>query len=204
MMSHAEFDRQNSQVLINPSEEEQFNEICALLEKDTVEALRVANSTLRSKKYFQDLLERGLESANASEIEIWLKYLIPRLGIRYVINVLSEKVTQQPQQVRKASYWLQKFLNNSNNKELSLFEKLEEKMLGEEYKAVTPSGKAYKLILKIKSTNEYAIFGGYQLGSRGSGIVVEILDPQTFYPTGGVKLASPSDLEILDPQPYDD
>jgi hypothetical protein len=67
-----------------------------------------------------------------------------------------------------------------------------------------PSGKAYKLILRIKNTNEYAVFGGYQLGSHGSGIVAEILDSQTFFPTGGVKLVSPSDLEILDPQPYED
>jgi hypothetical protein len=204
MISHAEFDRQNSQDLIDLSEEEQFNGICALLEKDTVEALRVANSTLKSKKYFQNLLERGLESANASEIEIWLKYLIPRLGIKYVTNVLLGKVAEQPEQVKKALYWLQKFLNNSSEKELNLFKNLEIKMLGEEYKAVMPLGKAYKLILRIKNTNEYAVFGGYQLGSHGSGIVAEILDSQTFFPTGGVKLVSPSDLEILDPQPYDD
>lgn len=202
MTSRADFGRQNSQDLISLSEEEQFNEVCVLLEKDTVEALRIANSTLRSKKYFQDLLNRGLDSANASDIEIWLKYLIPRLGLRYVINVLSERVVQQPQQVQKASYWLQKFLKNS--KELSLFKNLEKKMLGEEYKAVTPSGKAYKLILRIKGTDEYAIFGGYQLGSHGSGVIAEVLDAQTFYPTGGVKLVSPSDLEIVDPQPYDD
>jgi hypothetical protein len=37
------------------------------------------------------------------------------------------------------------------------------------------------------------------LGSHGSGIIAEILDPQTFHPTGGVKLVSPGELEILDP-----
>jgi hypothetical protein len=204
MISHTEFDRKNSQDLMSLSEEEQFNRICALLEKDTVEALRVANSTLKSKKSFQDLLEKGLGSANASEIEIWLKYLIPRLGVRYIINILSDKVAEQPQHVKKASYWLKKFLKDSNEKELNLFKDLEKKMLGKEYKAVMPSGKAYKLILRIKNTSEYAVFGGYQLGSHGSGIVAEILDSQTFFPTGGVKLVSPSDLEILDPQPYDD
>ena len=205
MTSHTEFGRQNSQDLMNLSDEEQqFNKVCALLEKDTIEALRVANSTLRSKKYFQDLLERGLESANASEIETWLKYLVPRLGLRYVINVLEKKIVQQPQQVKKAVYWLQKFLNSSNEKELSLLKNLENEMLGEEYKAATPSGKTYKLILKIKGTNEYAVFGGYQLGSHGSGVIAEILDSQTFYPTGGVKLVSPGELEILDPQPYND
>ena len=122
MMSHTEFSRQNSKDLMSLSEAEQFNKICVLLvEKDTIEALRVANSTLKSKKYFQVLLEKGLESANASEIEIWLKYLIPRLGLRYVINVLSQRVSQEPQQVKKAAYWIQKFLKNSNDKELNLF-----------------------------------------------------------------------------------
>jgi len=35
--------------------------------------------------------------------------------------------------------------------------------MGEKFKALSTSGKAYKLILKIKTTNEYAVFGGYQL-----------------------------------------
>ena len=75
-----------------------------LLEKDIIEALRVANSTLKSKKYFQDLLGSGLEVADASEIEAWLKYLVPRLGMRYVINVLEVKLIEKPQQVKKAMY----------------------------------------------------------------------------------------------------
>ncbi|MCU0535429.1 MAG: hypothetical protein MUD14_16190 [Hydrococcus sp. Prado102] len=204
MISRLKSSSQNFQDLMNMSEEERFNEVCTLLEKDVVEALKIANSTLINKKYFSNLLKKGLETANASEIEIWLKYLIPRLGFRYIIKVLEDKIAQQPQQVKKASYWLPKFVKSTNKKELNLLKNLENKMLGEEYKAITPSGKVYKLILRIKTTNEYAVFGGYQLGSRGSGIIAEILEPQTFYPTGGVKLVSPGDLEILDPQPYDD
>jgi hypothetical protein len=76
--------------------------------------------------------------------------------------------------------------------------------MSEKYKAVATSGKAYKLILKIKATNEYAVFGGYQLGSHGSGTIAEILDSHTFDPTGGVRLVSPSDLEIIAPKPYHD
>lgn len=77
-------------------------------------------------------------------------------------------------------------------------------MLGGEYKAVNPSGQVYKLILRIKSTGEFAVFGGYQLGSKGSKIIVEILNSSELYPTGGVRQVSPGDIEILDPQPYDD
>jgi hypothetical protein len=183
-------------------EEQQFNEVCILLQQDIVAALKLANSTLKNKKYFQDLLEKGLESSNASEIEIWLKYLVPRLGVRYVIHVLETKVEAQSEQVKKALYWLPKFIQNDNMKEVNLFKNLEKKiMLGDKNKTEIPSGQTYKLILKIKDTNEYAIFGGYHLGSNGSGIIVQILD-SNFYQTGGVKLVSPKDLEILDPQPY--
>ena len=119
----------NSQPLASLSEEQQFERVCVLLEKDIVEALKVANSTLKSKKYFQDLLERGLEVADASEIEVWLRYLVPRLGMRYVINVLEGKLIEQPQQVEKAMYWLPKFLNRGNNKEINLFRDLENKIL---------------------------------------------------------------------------
>jgi hypothetical protein len=184
------------------SEEQQFNEVCVLLQQDIVAALKLANSTLKNKKYFQDLLEKGLESANASEIEIWLKHLVPRLGFRYVVNVLEKKVELQPEQVQTALYWLPKFLQNGHKKEVELFKNLEKKvMLENENKTQFPLGKTYKLILKIKDTNEYAIFGGYQLGSNGSGVIVEILD-SNFYQTGGVKVVAPKDLEILDPQPY--
>lgn len=121
--------KNNSPVLMNLSEEEQFQQVCTLLEKNIIEALKLANSTLRSKKYFQDLLARGLEVADASEIEVWLKYLVPRLGMRYVINVLEGKLIEQPQQVNKAMYWLPKFLNRANDKEMNLFRDLENKII---------------------------------------------------------------------------
>ena len=119
----------NSQPLASLSEEQQFERVCVLLEKDFVEALRLANSTLKSKKYFQDLLESGLEVVDASVIEVWLKYLVPRLGMRYVINVFEGKLIEHPQQVKKAMYWLPKFLNRGNNKEINLFRDLENKIL---------------------------------------------------------------------------
>ena len=129
MTSSVDLQNHNSQALMSLSEEQQFNRVCVLLEKDIVEALRVANSTLKSKKYFQDLLERGLEVADASEIEVWLRYLVPRLGMRYVINVLEGKLIERSQQVEKAMYWLPKFLNRANEKEVNLFRDLENKIL---------------------------------------------------------------------------
>lgn len=129
MTSSINLHNHNSQALMSLLEEQQFDRVCMLLEKDIIEALRVANSTLKSKEYFQALLERGLEVADASEIEVWLRYLVPRLGMRYVINVLEGKLIEQPQQVKKAMYWLPKFLNRANDKEVNLFKNLEDKIL---------------------------------------------------------------------------
>ncbi len=139
-------------------------------------------------------------------IELWLKYLIARLGFKKVIAILSNKLSDHPQEVEKAIYWLPKFLPRDNAKASILLNNLlnmEEKMLGENYKKIGSSG-IYKLILKIKTTGEMAVFGGYQLGSKGTKVIVEILDPNDFYPTGGVREVLPGDIEILDPQPYND
>ncbi|MCC5663465.1 hypothetical protein LC653_05830 [Nostoc sp. CHAB 5784] len=195
------------QRLMSLPEEAQFDEISAILDRNSVIGLKLANAILKNKRYFEILLERGVAEANASEIELWLKYLLPRLGFRRVIAILSGKLSEQPQEVRKASYWLPKFLPKGNEQAAKLLKELlnkEKQMLGKEYKAVRTSGQIYKLILRIKSTGEYAVFGGYQLGSQGSKIIVEVLNSEDLYPTGGLREVSPSDVEILDPQPYND
>jgi hypothetical protein len=46
-----------------------------------------------------------------------------------VINVLDGKLIDKPQQVNKAMYWLPKFLNRVNEKEINLFRDLEDKIL---------------------------------------------------------------------------
>jgi len=194
------------QRLINFPEEDRFNEINAILDRNVVVGLKLVN-LLKNRKYFSLLLERGLEKANASEIEIWLKYLVPHIGFRRVIAILSSKLSEQPDAVDKALYWLPKFLPKGDRQAAMMLENIlnqEKLMLGKEYKAVRSSGKLYKLILRIKSTGEYAVFGGYTLGSKGTKIIVEILNSQDFYPTGGVREVSPGDMEVLDPQPYDD
>ncbi len=194
------------QRLRNFPEEDRFNEINAILDRNVVVGLKLVN-LLKNRKYFNLLLERGLEKANASEIEIWLKYLVPHIGFRRVIAILSSKLSEQPDAVDKALYWLPKFLPKGDRQAAMMLENIlnqEKLMLGKEYKAVRSSGKPYKLILRIKSTGEYAVFGGYTLGSKGTKIIVEILNSQDFYPTGGVREVSPGDMEVLDPQPYDD
>lgn len=199
--------------LMSLPEGARFDEINTILDRDSVIGLKMAKAVLKNKQYFQLLLERGLEKANASEIELWLKYLLPRLGFRRVIAILSEKLSLEPHKVDKAIYWLPKFIPKGNEQAEILLKQLlmrakqmhqEQQMLGEEYKTVNPSGQVYKLIFRIKNTDEYAVFAGYQLGSHGSKIIVEIINPEDLYPTGGVRQVSPGDIEILDPQPYSD
>ncbi|MDF5706387.1 MAG: hypothetical protein PUP90_01585 [Nostoc sp. S4] len=69
-------------------------------------------------------------------------------------------------------------------------------MLSGEYKAVNRFGQVYKLIFKIKATGKYVVFGGYQLGSQGSKIIIEILNPEDLYPTGGIKEVSCSTFKL--------
>ncbi|MFN6562822.1 MAG: hypothetical protein RMY28_023945 [Nostoc sp. ChiSLP01] len=124
-------------------ESDRFDEINVILDRDSVIGLKLANAVLNNKKYFELLLERGLEKANASEIELWLKYLLPRIGFRRVIAILSNKLSQQPQQVAKASYWLPKFLPKGNEQAAILLKNLwnqEKQMLDGEYKIVNSSG----------------------------------------------------------------
>ena len=81
MIGLTQFSQQKSQDLMILSEEERFQEICVLLEQDVAGTLKLAINVLQSKKYFHCLLEKGLESSDASAIETWLSYLVPRLGI---------------------------------------------------------------------------------------------------------------------------
>lgn len=127
------------QRLMSLPESEQLNEINAVLEQNSVIGLKLANAVLKNKKYFDLLLEQGLEKANASEIELWLKYLLPRIGFRRVIAILSNKLSEQPHQVAKASYWLPKFLPKDNERSALLLKNLlkkEQKVLGSTFPIV--------------------------------------------------------------------
>lgn len=128
MNIHEESDPQNPRELQERAEEARFQEVRALLEKDIVKALKIANSSLTNQKYFRELLETGLATADASTIEVWLKFLVPRLGIRYILQVLDNRITQNFEQVEKALYWLPKFLNFANQKEIDSVNKLSQKI----------------------------------------------------------------------------
>lgn len=87
-------------------EEDRFTFIQDLLNKDYVVGLALASTCLRDKSYFKAILEHGLKPANASHIELWLKCVIPRLGFRKVLHLVTEKLSTEPKGVERAAYWL--------------------------------------------------------------------------------------------------
>ncbi|MEH2010440.1 hypothetical protein [Nostoc sp.] len=189
--------------LMSLPEEAQFDEINAILDRDSVIGLKLANAILKNKRYFEILLERGVAEANASEVELWVKYLLPRLGFRRVMAILSDKLSENPHAVDKASYWLPKFLPKGNKQAARLLKELlnkKKQFLGENDKVVSPSQEVYDLIFRIKSTGEYAVFGGNILDNKGK-IIAKILNPnpKDLYLTGGYRLVLPSEIEIIDP-----
>lgn len=190
--------------LMSLPEEAQFDEINAILDRDSVIGLKLANVILKKKRYFEILLERGIAEANASEVELWVKYLLPRLGFRRVMAILSDKLSENPHAVDKASYWLPKFLPKGNKQAVTLLKELlnkKKQFLSENDKVVSPSQEVYDLIFRIKSTGEYAVSGGNILDNKGYKIIAKILNPnqKNLYLTGGYRLVSPSEIEIIDP-----
>jgi hypothetical protein len=107
-------------------EADRFEFIKKALSYDIIGALKLANSCLRRREYFKDIFEQGLQEADASSILYWLQCVVPRLGLSRVLNILEDKVNTEPKQVRKAIYWLPKFLKAGDTKTASSIRSLKE------------------------------------------------------------------------------
>jgi hypothetical protein len=87
-------------------EEERFTFIRTLIDKDVVVGLLLARACLRDRKYFKTILDQGLKTADASFIKLWLTCVIPPLGFRKVVRLVTDKLSTEPKGVEKAAYWL--------------------------------------------------------------------------------------------------
>lgn len=87
-------------------EADRYEFIRTLLNKDLVVGLAMANACLRDKKHFEAILDQGLKTADASHIGLWLKCVIPKLGFRKVLHLVTDKLATEPKGVEKAAYWL--------------------------------------------------------------------------------------------------
>ena len=96
--------------------EQRYQFIQTLLIHHLAIGLKMARSCLRDKKHFEEILNIGLELGDASSILFWLECVVPKLGLRRVISILTAKLDDKPKAVGKALYWLPRFLRADDAK----------------------------------------------------------------------------------------
>jgi len=77
-------------------------------------ALKAANRSLVGRELILKLLTYGLAHADASTIQSWLKWLVPKLGLWRIIKHLNDSYMQFPEGVKNAHYWLPQIYNKEN------------------------------------------------------------------------------------------
>ena len=117
-------ERQVANQLRSLGEEARYPYILQALQRDVVVGLRLANACLREKKYFEDIFLQGLQTADASEIQFWLKAVVSRLGFRRVVALLLETQKESPRTVEKALYWLPQYLPQNDSEALNHLQEL--------------------------------------------------------------------------------
>jgi hypothetical protein len=87
-------------------EEERFRFICQIIPERRGLGLRLANSCLRSRRFFEELLMEGMRTGDASSMRTWLKCVVPRLGVVRVLAALRAGMDSNPDAVDNALYWM--------------------------------------------------------------------------------------------------
>ena len=90
-------------------EDERFQFVYELLQRDAVMGLLMATGSLRQPRHFEAILEMGFQKGDASSICSWLACAVPKLGFHKVIRLLDDKMETDPIIVDKALYWMPKF-----------------------------------------------------------------------------------------------
>jgi hypothetical protein len=81
-------------------------------------ALELARKCLSETKSFEVLLELGLQTANASSIQDWLKCVLHPLGARRLVHDLARRLSDYPKAVASARYWLSGLLSQEDRERL--------------------------------------------------------------------------------------
>lgn len=95
-----------------------------VLDKNVVVGLKLASKTINDKRFFKEILDRGLETADASGILLWLECVIPRLGVRRVLRILQKRLQENPVAVAKALYWVPRFISEDNVQHIEMLQSL--------------------------------------------------------------------------------
>jgi hypothetical protein len=94
------------------TQDEAFAFISEFIERDLTVGLELARRCLREPARFEQILRRGLERADASSIQQWLRCCLPPLGERRLVAILMHAAEDNPAGVRKALYWLEALIRN--------------------------------------------------------------------------------------------
>jgi hypothetical protein len=109
-------DRQLLQRLRELSEEDRYEIVRKLLQQNKGIGLFIASSSLRQKRYFQEILEMGFKEGDASTILPWLECAVPKLGFRNVIVSLDNRMNTDLVGVDNAMYWMSRFKPQNDSK----------------------------------------------------------------------------------------
>jgi len=101
-------------------EAERLQFVKDLLDVHLVVALDLARKCLSERESLESLLEFGLEEADPSTIQDWLKCVLPRLGARRLVQCLYRNLKDYPQAVESARYWLPGLLSKADRSRVDL------------------------------------------------------------------------------------
>lgn len=120
-------ERELTKQLRSLPEEERYAFIVEMLDVQLSVALELANKCLRRRDLLIRLLETGIARVkDLSTIKYWLDELIPRLGVRRVIQILREQLDEHPFGVGSSFYFVLSHVNRSDQESMDAFHSLYE------------------------------------------------------------------------------
>lgn len=93
---------------------QRYSLVDTLIQRDLVVGLEVARSALTNRAHVEQLLERGILSADPSTTKIWLSSLLPKIGVGGVLRMLRRRLATDPKAVDNALYWMPRFVSAGN------------------------------------------------------------------------------------------
>ncbi|MBE7479619.1 MAG: hypothetical protein HS104_06480 [Polyangiaceae bacterium] len=103
---------------------ERYELIQRLISRDIVVGLEVARAALTNRKHAENLLERGILGSDPSDVELWLRCLVPKVGVGRVVAFLRRELETYPDAVDNALYWLPRFLTAASEREKAQYRAL--------------------------------------------------------------------------------
>src|SRR5215210_4208882 len=88
------------------SPDEAFEYIRQLIAIDPKVGLQLSNRVLQKCEHLEALLREGLQMGNESTVRFWIEILHKRLGLIRVIEIIKERLADDPKSVDRALYWL--------------------------------------------------------------------------------------------------